>query len=278
MLAVPSKEKVAGAALKDSVSGAVPPANSTSGFGEATSRATLSPRQIPVADSVALLFIAAQFAWPVRLLRISISLPPTEATMRPSRNSTVPKVSAGNLSRSGLAGLALTTPRAVSMERAMRPPVGTAGRKRPVAIRWTRIVGRTSRAVENTTSPRSAAIAERSTSTRSASRTGGASVSVHCESVTSVRIARKFGQTSIRGEPSMATRKPLHALISQAMRSRTIRVEAISGSAATISAMTITAVPIAQTPRRIKGDGISPRMLSFRQNRLTGVTPVVTTT
>ena len=32
MLAVPSKEKVAGAALKDRVSGAMPPANSTSGF------------------------------------------------------------------------------------------------------------------------------------------------------------------------------------------------------------------------------------------------------
>jgi hypothetical protein len=108
-------------------------------------------------------------------------------------------------------------------------------------------------------------MAERSTSTRSASITGGASVSVHCDSVTSLNIARKFGHTSIRGEPSMVTLKPLHALISQAMRSRTIRVEAISGRAATTSAMTSTTTPIAHIPRRIKGDGISPRMLSFRQ-------------
>ncbi|OWK21954.1 hypothetical protein AJ88_13340 [Mesorhizobium amorphae CCBAU 01583] len=125
---MPSKEKVAGAALKDSVIGAAPPANSTSGFGDAKSTATLSPRQMPVAVIVALLFIAAQFAWPVRLLRISVSLPPTRATMRPSLNSTVPNGSAGSLLRSGLAGSALTTPRAVSIERVMRPPVGMAGR------------------------------------------------------------------------------------------------------------------------------------------------------
>ena len=75
----------------------------------------------------------------------------------------------------------------------------------------------------------------------------------------------------------MATRKPLQALISQAMRSRTMRVEAISGSVATTRAMTITAAPIAHTPRRIKDDGISPYMLAFRLIAQ-GVTPVVTTT
>jgi hypothetical protein len=70
----------------------------------------------------------------------------------------------------------------------------------------------------------------------------------------------------------MVTLKPLQALISHAMRSRTIRVEAINGKAATTSATTVTAAPIAHIPRRIKGDGISPRMLPFRQNRPTGVT------
>ena len=134
MLAVPSNEKVAGAALNDTAS-AAPCRRQTAPAVSARRRraATLSPRQIPVADSVALLFIAAQFAWPVRLLRISTSLPPTDATMRPSLNSTVPKMSAGSLSRSGFAGSALTTPRAVSMERVMRPPVGTAGRNKPSA-------------------------------------------------------------------------------------------------------------------------------------------------
>ncbi|MGT2466691.1 hypothetical protein ACVOMV_19210 [Mesorhizobium atlanticum] len=78
-------------------------------------------------------------------------------------------------------------------------------------------------------------------------------------------MARNFGQTSMRGEPSIVTLKPLHALNSQAMRSRTMRVEAISGSAATASAMTSTATPIAHTPRRIRDDGISPRMLRCRQ-------------
>jgi len=70
----------------------------------------------------------------------------------------------------------------------------------------------------------------------------------------------------------MVTLKPLQALISHAIRSRTMRVDAMSGSAATTSAATITAAPIAHIPRRIKEDGILPCMLSFRHNRLTGVT------
>jgi len=125
--AVPSKENVAGAALKERVTGAAPPANSTSGLAEEKSSCTLSPRQMPVAVIDASLFIASQFTWPLRLLRISVSLPSAVVTTRPSRNSTVPNGSEGNLPRSGFCGLAVTTPRAVSIERVMRPPVGSGG-------------------------------------------------------------------------------------------------------------------------------------------------------
>ena len=225
--ALPSNEKFAGAALKDAETADVPPARSSSGAAEDISTLMLSPRQMPVAERLASALSADQLAWPFRPVRISTSLPSAEPITRPSRTSSAPKGSEGSLPTSGFVGLALTMERAVSTERAMRPPVGMGSVKSPLGRRSRRKVGLMKCVAWNTTSPRSAASADRSISTRSACSTGGASVSVHFDSFTSVRMARNLGQTSICGVPSIATRKPLQALISQAMRSRTIRVDAI---------------------------------------------------
>ena len=127
------------------------------------------------------------------------------ATIVPPTNSTLPKKSAGSLPLPGASPLSATIRRAASMAWAMRPPPGSAGSQVPEGVSRTRTIGLTSRAAEKTTSPRSAASGESSTSTRSARITGSRSGSPFRVRLTSVSTAPKSGQMRISGAAPIDT-------------------------------------------------------------------------
>jgi hypothetical protein len=114
-LAVPSKLPDAGAALMLIESGAEPPANRTSGRDDDASTEKFSPRQMPVADSEAVLFNEPHSTAPASPVTIAPLSPPPRSMIWPSLNSTVPNESSASFDRFGLVGFSASTVRAFSM-------------------------------------------------------------------------------------------------------------------------------------------------------------------
>jgi hypothetical protein len=131
--------------------------------------ATFSPRQTAFVATVKARSSDGQPARP-DMSDTSVSSVPSllARTIWPSTNSTVPSVSFGIRLVSGAAGLASTSARVALIARVMRPPRVPAGSGSGPGVCLSRNRGRTSTILEKDTSPPRAAIADRSSSTRSA--------------------------------------------------------------------------------------------------------------
>jgi len=206
-LATPSNAIVSGAEFTVSAVFTVPPASSSSGSADEPSMLTASPCQMPFAVTVAALSSAGQSSVAERPVRISSSSPSGAARrmIRPSCISSVASAPSGSAPRSGFAGSFLSSPLAAAIAVSSLPPDENAGSIRSPCRASRRMVGRTSRTRVNTVSPVSAASAERSICTCSASIAGGASAS-HGDRTTLSRSALKEGQTWIVGADSSVTR------------------------------------------------------------------------